>query len=346
MVLAPLWLACVPGSTVATTPAIPEEPCNRVDENADGVRDPAACAYSEADADLAFEGITWIVPDLDGSGGLDLWLLEGHVVSVFDAVTLAEVFTLEPHRLPPESSSGFWAPTVGDFDGDGVADVGVTDAIYSAPRGEVDADDAVAVLVPPPAREWSYPFGADVDGDGVMDVVVSTADFHGGEQAWAPGPFSGEVTLDDQNLAPVPPLPPPAPGPAAPGGCQWLEPVGDYTGDGVGDWACGRRSGGTAVFDGADLEAGSWAEWPGLFYEGHADVDGDGFEDLVGKLSSGSLAIVAGGVSGRVDEGADVVRVELLPAYVVAVAELDGAPGVDLLVARSVRYWRLRGVGY
>lgn len=339
------WTACSPDDPRRRPPPLgDEEPCDRVDQNGDGVAaDPIACAYGPEDADLVFRGTLWVVPDVDGNGGADLWGLESDgPVTVFDGVTQRRVF-----RVASGPGSGgvheFWSPTVGDFDGDGLADAGVLDAIYSAPRGSLGPEDAALRLLPPTTYDWTYPSGDDVDGDGVQDLVVN----HLGSLVWAAGPFSGDVALGQANLRTVPPatgdLPPPPP--AHPPGCEHdLTPLGDYTGDGVDDWTCVRRGGGTLIFDEDSDDARSVAIWPDLHLFGAADCDGDGTVDLIGAQGYGDVGIFAGGARGEVHPDEVEALVTLWDLPVVQLAELDGEPGLDLLLTNASTWWVVTGL--
>jgi hypothetical protein len=175
----------------------------------------------------------------------------------------------------------------GDVNGDGWADVLITDPVAGAAYVYTGF---IAGLGPTPTSTLSAPTGAagfgaaagavgDVNGDGFDDVVVATA-----QNAYLYlGSASGQVA-----------------GPSAAIACASACNVGgfgDFNGDGLSDFVLAGQ-----VFFGQASSAGvapAAAAAPASGAYGIADFDGDGFADLLVGLSDGSaVALFAGGASG------------------------------------------------
>jgi MYXO-CTERM domain-containing protein len=230
---------------------------------------------------------------------------------------------------------------LGDVDGDGYDDVGVTrsnDSEMSVYRGTAAGLDSVASATL--SGGWDVAAAGDVDGDGYPDVLVGgavdAAYVYAGGSAGVPA--TAASTLD----SPVPYVDHPV-----------VASVGDLDGDGYGDFAV-ASSGYTAdaslvyVFRGG--AAGPAEEADGTIFAGNGlrsiaaagDVNGDGFGDVL--VGSGSDSHYVGRFELFLGDGitvsstpavtfAGTTSFEYLAYALAAMGDVDGDGYDDVLVS-------------
>lgn len=211
-----------------------------------------------------------VLDDLDGDGVLDL-LIGGHPargqetdrVSAVSARTGLPIWTVERKvdATPAATPFGWVGCTVGDIDGDGIADAAVQD---QRERVEFLSGKNGTTIGRAESRcDWVTgslsPLG-DLDGDGRADLLV-----HGGNDA----PTEVLSCVDGRILAAI----------VVPRYAYDVFSPGDVDGDGKQDVAWSSSEGGAcaSAIDGSIL-----GRWPGLrLMPGGADHDRDGHADLL-----------------------------------------------------------------
>jgi len=210
---------------------------------------------------------------------------------------------------PPGSGFGIWAASAGDVNGDGYADVVVSNAgtaAYLYLGGAAGLSASPLTLIPPPGTGGDFGIhvasAGDVNGDGYADVLVG--DNLAGSAFLYLGSATGPASLPDVTLT--------APSGSASEFGHSLESAGDVNGDGYADVAVGSgrvylflgsaaglASSPTVILSEPDASSGSYGR---LSCAG--DVNGDGYADLIvssdaaGTGFAGRAYIYLGGPAG------------------------------------------------
>ncbi len=195
---------------------------------------PLSSELSEADAESlgsavsdSYFGTLVAVADIVGSGTDDVVVTGYSSLEVFDG-------PVANSRHPVVTMSGIDEPmavSLGDVDGDGVADllVGQLGSVSgsSSAEGDLDSSQASIQVDAPPnfTGGWMAPIATgDIDGDGVGDLVVA----EGPQVALFFGPLQGTVPADAAQILNN-----------GPGASSVL--LGDLDGDGTSDLLVGSR---------------------------------------------------------------------------------------------------------
>ncbi|MBL8948537.1 MAG: VCBS repeat-containing protein [Myxococcales bacterium] len=249
---------------------------------------------------------------------------------------------------------------VGDLDGDGDQDVVMADGQGNAPRVLFAGNGWTAEEVPAAAVTERVTL-VDLDGDGIQEIVTSSGSDdsvvyqYGGpgswasSYAWGPSYFVGSGSLDGD---PFEDLLYSGLGVFATFGGFAFESMQLYNGagnafqrgaignfDGVGDldvMVTESANGGTvaSMWPGSVSQGNGWwsSWWPNpVDVTAAADINGDGFVDVVGGGATG-LTIAYGGA-----EPDGIVCVSSVPtpygAYVLAIGDMSGDGRLDIAIS-------------
>ncbi|MEN8719160.1 MAG: VCBS repeat-containing protein, partial [Oceanococcaceae bacterium] len=279
--------------------------------------------------------------DFNGDGDLDLAVANfviGGTGSVSILLGDGSGGFSSPMGSPFDAGTGLTASAAGDFDGDGVLDLAVTDfdsdnvAIL---LGDGDGSFGAATDFMVGALPFSVTAG-DFDGDGDLDLAVASND----------GVVSILLGAGDGSFVAAPNV-------AADGGPRTVI-TGDFNGDGVLDLAVanigsnsvsillGDGSGGFAdaagspvLFDGEDPDD-PFDLGPAPFSVTTGDFDGDGDLDLaVASFRANNVSILLGDGSGGFEEAiGSPIMVGATPVSVTT-GDLNGDGNLDLAVANN-----------
>lgn len=249
-------------------------------------------------------GLGVVIADLDGDARDDL--------AAADASTGAWVCAASGGSVAlPESTSAMLA---GDIDGDGVHDLLWDDRyggveVVLGPTGGVGHGWKTGAGRDPCSA--GYPLGCaailgDLTGDGATDFVLG-GNYHSDGHSWA-AVYSHAGELDGDYMFPL------VGTDDLHGYGERVGSLGDWDGDGLGDWVAGERDF-ALVFRGGTEPPEEVARYAvPQTYEfkpvGCGDVTGDGYSDLLAWWMWGTaistMTVLPGGTSGALDD-ADVI---------------------------------------
>ncbi len=292
------------------------------------------------------------IGDLDGDGKADLAVanINSNTLSVFRNTSSSGAITAGSFAVKVDFPTGTnpYSVAIGDLDGDGRADMAVTNLLSNTvsvfrntgSSGAITSGSfAAKVDFTTGSEPWSVAIG-DLDGDGKADMAVanftatSVSVFRNTSSSGAitSGSFAARVNFTT-------------------GSGPFSVAIGDLDGDGKADLAVANMSSSTvSVFRNTSISgaitAGSFATrvnfTTGTFPYSVAmgDLDGDGKAEMaVANYSSNSLSVFRNtSSSGAITSGSFAARVDFATGtnpYSVAIGDLDGDSKADLAVAND-----------
>jgi hypothetical protein len=299
-----------------------------------GASTPALGFVNGPTSPVAVGGLPWseAVGDFNGDGIADLAVANNNTNTV--AILLGDGsgnFTPAPGS-PAAVGSQPYGVAVGDFNGDGIQDLAVTN--YNGHSVTILLGDGTGRFTPAlgsPVSVGNNPISAavgDFNGDGIQDLAVSNNNSNNVSI------LLGDGTGRFVNAAGSP---------VASGGTNAeFVTIGDFNGDGIQDLAVanynsrvgillGNGSGGFAPAPGSPVTIGSGAAWVAV-----GDFNGDGIQDLAtANSTSNNVSVLLGNGSGGFTQAPGSPVAVGGGAHGVVVADFDGDGIADVATANG-----------